>query len=105
MKTIFFDLPAKYVLEGVLQEVDVDDVWRSMWMNWSSSVIVIVSPSSAGAVSVSAWGRLTPMPDCISGRRDHEDDEQDEHDVDERRDVDLGEGGADLRAWSGPRAA
>src|SRR5512137_3036710 len=37
-----------------------------MWTYWSL-VTVSVRPSSAGLVSVSAWGRLMPMPDCIMG--------------------------------------
>src|SRR5512143_2374365 len=37
-----------------------------MWTYWSL-VTVRVRPSSAGLVSVSAWGRLMPMPDCIIG--------------------------------------
>src|SRR5512136_951330 len=36
------------------------------WMK-RSLVMVSVSPSSAGAEAVSAWGRFTPMPDCIRG--------------------------------------
>src|SRR4030066_2274187 len=37
-----------------------------MWTYWSL-VTVRVRPSSAGLESVSAWGRLMPMPDCIMG--------------------------------------
>src|SRR5512135_3866145 len=36
------------------------------WTYWSL-VTVRVSPSSAGLESVSARGRLTPIPDCIMG--------------------------------------
>src|SRR4030042_1075705 len=37
-----------------------------MWTCWAL-VTVSVRPSSAGLVSVSAWGRLMPIPDCIIG--------------------------------------
>src|SRR5512136_3094466 len=37
-----------------------------MWMYWSL-VTVSVNPASAGLESVSAWGSLTPIPDCIIG--------------------------------------
>src|SRR5512136_1707193 len=37
-----------------------------MWMYWSL-VTVSVNPASAGLESVSACGRLTPIPDCIIG--------------------------------------
>src|SRR4030042_1389613 len=65
MKTIFFGLPAKYPWSFFSRRLMLMTD-PSMWMK-RSLVMVIVRPSSAGADCVSAWGRLTPMPDCIIG--------------------------------------
>src|SRR4030042_2685669 len=65
MKTIFFGLPVKYACSFFSRRLMlITD--PAMWIK-RSFVRVMVSPSSAGADCVSAWGRLTPIPDCIIG--------------------------------------
>src|SRR4030042_1939332 len=65
MKTIFFCFPTKYPRSFCSRRLILMTA-PSMWIK-RSLVMVMVSPSSAGADCVSAWGRLTPIPDCIIG--------------------------------------
>src|SRR5512139_145216 len=65
MKTIFFCFPAKYPWSFCSRRLMLMTA-PSIWMK-RSLVMMIVNPFSAGADWVSAWGRLTPIPDCIIG--------------------------------------